>query len=210
METLFEAWSLWTTQKLNNDYLLWGYEIFKWGRLGKFLQAISITTIAIEIIGLERLSRFASTLKKKYPNPSPRRFIAQVRYFNRSYATVMREQFASPEEDKAQQQMMSTTVGKIFILTKLITFFGTAYFMWSDFSWWLTTLMLSLILFLNLPFIILAISAFTINTYLVRAFYLLFLLPFVTALQSPRIDKWVKASALSLGIIGLHFDFLAS
>ncbi|PSU19086.1 hypothetical protein CTM90_03700 [Photobacterium damselae] len=122
----------------------------------------------------------------------------------------MNAKFASPEEKEAHQKMMLTTVAKIFILTKVITLIGTVYFIWRDYSWWLTALTFGFILYLNLPFIILAVSALTIHTYVVRAFYLLFLLPFVTALQFPRIDKWVKASALCLGIIGLHFDFLAS
>lgn len=45
--------------------LLWGHEIFIWGRIGKVIQFLAAAMIVVEVIGPERLNRLAQTMDRR-------------------------------------------------------------------------------------------------------------------------------------------------
>tara|TARA_Y100001934_G_scaffold160286_1_gene191340 strand:- start:107 stop:877 length:771 start_codon:yes stop_codon:yes gene_type:complete len=60
--TLIEAWRCWPGDDLTRTTRLWGLELYWWARIGKVLQTFAIVTIVLELVGPERLARFARGL----------------------------------------------------------------------------------------------------------------------------------------------------
>ncbi|MEL6795830.1 MAG: hypothetical protein AAFO89_03310 [Planctomycetota bacterium] len=56
----FQAWAMWARGEDLRAATLWGLQIFWWARLSKVLGLIAALTIAVKIVGVERLKRFAA------------------------------------------------------------------------------------------------------------------------------------------------------
>jgi hypothetical protein len=60
--TIIQAWKLWLLGNLQPDYMLWGINLFIWGRIGKIVQFIAALAIIAEIIGPDKLRAFGNGL----------------------------------------------------------------------------------------------------------------------------------------------------
>lgn len=61
--SLWNAWGLWFQGAQLTNYTLWGAPIFGWGRLGKGMEFVAGAAVIVEIVGPDRLTRFAAWLE---------------------------------------------------------------------------------------------------------------------------------------------------
>jgi hypothetical protein len=58
-----EAWSLWWSDNLPRDAVLFGIKVLWWGRIGILLELIGSMTIIAELVGATRLREFGQSLR---------------------------------------------------------------------------------------------------------------------------------------------------
>lgn len=82
MNDLVEAWTLWFSGGITQDFTLWGKNLVYWGRIGKSIQFIAFLTIIAEIIGQARLKRWGNNLRAGIT------LSGMVQHLRRSYFTI--------------------------------------------------------------------------------------------------------------------------
>lgn len=211
MGALATAWELWSTGKLPDSHVLWGLEIFWWGRIGKVLQAFALVTVVVEIIGPVRLRNFGTRLHKAMSWKMIKMLVSDAGHYRESWKRFMASEDGTPEEDKEleRQESLSSNTLHVILLALVIAVFGVV--AWRAFEWWLA------ILVATFAFGLYAwISAYVTTAVLILILSIGWLLdailvkPTAYVLTRRHLDKLLKLVALLSAVLGLHFDFLAS
>lgn len=208
MDDLVNAWSVWSTGRLDGSHLLWGLEVFWWGRIGKLLQTMAILAVVAELIGPERLKVFGNSLHSLYNSKSMKRLLLDAFLFQRTWlrANLLSDKVAQ----EALEQFGEHFTGRLNFILITSFYLFLIFLFWAHYEWW--SLFVALLVTAGF------ISVSGLLTFLVVITFvsiglvldLAFIEPTAWIISHEKSDKLIKLITLFSAIIGLHFDILAS
>lgn len=192
---LLEAWSRWASGPLR-DSLLWGLEIWWWGRIGILLSATGIVGLIVDIVGPDKLREIGRNLKDK----------AHIR-----------------EQAETVRKMVLVTAKSVAFVLALCLFLGFGIkglvnlrahvesSLLQDVIWFIIALLLLICVYFLIP---------AMKPILMGMLLMLVMLARETALHSLAGAAWIMEHRhlrralhvfiLLALVIGLHFDLLAT
>ena len=218
----FDAWHRWFSGENVANYHLWMFQIVWWGRVGKLVSFISALTVIAELIGAERIRGFGESLHGRFTFGQamqivkagfrPMSLVLKSKYrilfgFKRKaddstvappYRVLMDEFFRTKIGFGSVVVVSLTTIVTAYIVFKLYGLPGAIAFFFV-FSYAYSVI---------LPFMVALLVTFLMTTFVCMD--LLFIEPAAWLLERRSLDKLIKIGALTLLIIGFHFDLLAS
>lgn len=187
---LLQAWQEWQKGEVK-DLILYGKQIFWWGRVGKVLELVSATMIIAEVIGSERLRRFGLRLHGFSAEEKAKRLLHSPNKIVTIFFTLV-------------GAWLSLTLSYIFT-SFLLSHFGGPSPALGIFTFGVCAFILFLIGIVVLPIAggdYVARVGSRIDTVIIQ--------PTAWALDRPHVTDWVKVISVLLLLIGFHFDLLSS
>lgn len=238
--SLIDVWKLWFSGEETKDYILWGWKLLYWGRLGKIIQLISAFTIITDIVGVDRLQRFGDSMRNQFS------LDVTIRYFRRLFGWLGKafEHFEDSEKytdyfdpsingiRKSVLTLFNTlkrsTFGKLNFFISLCLLFqwipivkmlneyqaslnGYNFFNFlSELINWIGVITGGF--FINLLFFspMLIAVVSSILAITVLAIDLLIIDPIAYLLRRKKLEKWISVISFGFLLIGFHFDLLSS
>lgn len=209
--SIFEAWKLWLTDHLPSDVIIWGVNVFWWGRLGKMMQFVGAITIIADIIGPEKIRSFGASLHTAITRANLIRFLEDCFEW---YTVIFRYTLMKDYTDEAPSKKTAryTRLDAInyvicFLITVLIIVLAKLYS-----TGWIVLIEAAIIfgcLLVSIsPLITVFVIVFLIGFELVINFF--FIKPLAWTLEHPSFERFTKVISLLLLLIGFHFELLAS
>ena len=221
--TLLQAWRFWFEGCPTGKLVLWGYQVFWWGRLGKVIELASALTIVAELIGSDKLHKFGRMLKINFGHRSFMFFIRNITLSIKAFsgyqkgsnelssrAALFLKEIRTPLLVLALFSMLLTN-GNIAMVLFLIILSIAVNILYKAASIivglleedkYKRALLLeisSMGLLVSLPVIILLT---VVETLLFK--------PIAWLLEGQFRDKLIKLISILLFLLGFHFDLLAS
>lgn len=209
--TLGEAWSAWFAGDINKASVLWGVELFWWGRIGKALQLVGGLTIVAEIIGADALRKFGSSLHNRITWPSFRENLHHIVVWMRLTWRSIGE-----TDSKEQDRLMDEASKYGANLVSGILSIGGAIAFWFlvevSSTWYLQLLASFFFLFVMLAVVapVFILASFVIFYLVGLVLDVIVIEPVAWVLEREYLDKLIKVFAVIMLVVGFHFDFLAS
>jgi hypothetical protein len=184
---LVEAWLIWMECRTENLTLYWQTMLF-WGRFGKVIQFVGALLVAVEIIGPERLRRFAASLKGA---GLPARLRKQV--------LIEEEGDAAKGKGNGDHDTASMII--IMIIATFFAFPAAGTFVGGDGWPFVVAAFVFMLLFMLLGVFLVWLAAWLLERSISALAWVL---------EHPRLDRLMKLLSVALVVVGFHFDLLAS
>jgi len=225
---IMEAWRLWGSGKLTDDFLLYGIKVLWWARIGKGLELVGGLTIVLDIIGPVRLRSWGESLHKHLSREFAIRslkapfqwlwYFAKLLFHDLRNATwrLLREPTPTRVSIPSSNMRFNNALAILNIIVSLYLCFSLPK--------WLPTVGIFDVLFkgpwigriAGFALIYNTIGAVTTCLLVVLAIVIGLLLdwvviqPLAFVIERQHFEKWAKGVALILLLVGFHFDLLAA
>jgi hypothetical protein len=206
-----EAWRLWAQGELDPHALLWGLQLFWWGRIGKALQLIAGAMIVIEIVGPERLRRFGESLDDRLRPESLRALllgsgtwlVAHILFHVVARAGSEQRGRAGARLDQPGAATLNFVLSAALgVWIGVNAHFGLVYDIGAGIFVAAVGMMVAVPLLITVLLTIAALVGLSLRMAVIA--------PAVRILESDSLDRGAKLVALVLLLVGFHFDFLSS
>jgi hypothetical protein len=225
---VWQAWKLWSSGKLTDDFLLYGIRLLWWGRIGKGLELIGGLTIVLDIIGPERLRLLGRSLHTYLPYEVLIKALKAPFLWLQTVVNPMADFLAallrkSRPDPWSSPRMNYKFNNVVTLLNVFVTLYLTAHL-----PGWLVVVFRALRILVPgaendwivraRVFLVVFYSVGAITTCILVVLVivmgllldLVVMRPAAFALERPHFDKWVKGIATLLLLVGFHFDLLAA
>ncbi len=211
MGELVDAWTLWSSEKLDDAHLLWGLEIFWWGRIGKLLQTFAVLTIVVEIVGEHRLRAFGRGLHGAFTFAKARAMLADAKSYTRAWSRYMRAPSGSDEHKQAAARVNALRSNKLSLVLALTYASVMGFILWVNLNWWqwVVAMFIAVGVYAWMAaFVTFGVVLFISVLGLLADIALI--TPVAWIISRRSLDLIVKLCTLIAVVLGVHFDFLAS
>ena len=207
MRELLDLWAAWATPISVADSWLWGHKVVFWGRVGKVLQVVAGLVVLLEIVGPVRLRQLGAAVRGLLPRHW---LIAKLKEARVHHHRLLSWRWSHGFTELGLLAIkgwaalrLVVLVGfaiyiKVFLLNNLPTQ------LLLEVTFWPAVLVVH---FTSTYFII--VIGMTVSLALLAVDLTLFQAP-GWVLEQPALDRWAKLVAVTMVLIGFHFDFLAS
>lgn len=216
---LIEVWEIWMDGKVPENTVLWGKQIYIWGRIGGFAQFFSGLYIIFEIIGHDKIKGFGAYLDGRPAMKILFQIVqnivdTSVRFFNKIFAIL---HISKPKQKIHSANKSAILVKEVnittVILALLVTYLALAPIIVELLQIGFENRFIAIIAFV-LATLFLSISCLLLVLFLLTIFgevlNKIFFRPIAWALQNPKLSKVLQVISFTTFLLGTHFSILAS
>ena len=217
---LVAAW--WNGEELK-DCVLWGHRILIWGRFGKLAEFIAALVIVIDIIGPERLNRFATTVDEAVAWSSCKGERAITWILERTSEVIGVVFIFAPErrrklsggtlrflfyiKDRWYRSVAASLISAVISISLFVPLVIASASLQPEYRL-MVRVVAGLVVFV--PFAAYVLAGLLVNALYLRFFRALLVQPAIWVLSRPYIATMARIGSVVVLIAGFSFDLLAS